>query len=84
MAQDFVQPPKKTNLNAGPWKRKRDPKKLAAFRCYCAGRDAYMRGEPIFAPSWWNDDERKQFRDGWEGARQWVEECHEFNRRMEA
>ncbi len=66
-----------SNLDSGPWlsfkeergrRRKIKQELRHRFGRYYDGWKAYMRGEPIFAPHWWPDEDRKMFREGWEAA----------------
>jgi hypothetical protein len=78
----FMQPPKPTNLNAGPWRKKRDPKKWHRFRCFMAGYDAHFRGEHCFAPPHFRDEEAKEYHEGWDAARREKQARREFDARL--
>ncbi len=73
-----------TNLNSGPWltlqeERRRQQKireeiRHRWFRWY-DGWTRYNRGEPIFAPPWWPEEDKVESHKGWEAAqkRAWEE-----------
>ncbi len=66
-----------SNLDSGPWlsfkEERRQQQKLKEERRhrywkFQRGWDAFNRGEPIFAPHWWPDEDRALFHEGWEAA----------------
>lgn len=57
----------RTNLDSGPWKAvKAERRRLFVF--YYRGHLAYLRGETIFAPPFWTDEEREQYHEGYKAA----------------
>ncbi len=57
-----------SNLNSGPWQALRRQRNLHLYWKFQRGFDAYRQGEPVFAPSGWTDEEKEQYRKGWEAA----------------
>ncbi len=54
-------------LNASLWKGLKKDRRLR-FVFFGRGWDAYMRGETIFAPPWWTDEERAEYHRGYKAA----------------